>query len=295
MTQERFIQLIDKPELLATISYEELKTLAFAYPYAHNLRYLLALKARQEDHPEAARILQNAAAYSLDRRCLFMLVEAKQLTPQRVALMAKEEVLELKPIETVQRELDALLPLPREEKQKIAQPEAEFISPLPPDVPEQPEEPPRLEWNEPAVDPLPEAPQLPDISGQTDVAPPFTPAISAPVSDSLPLAPQQTQTIHQPFIQWMSQFHPPALEGKPKATPLERVRAAEKDPVKGGIAQVLAEKSVSENKDVISETLARLLARQGHRDKAIVMYERLGLSFPEKSAYFAAEIEKLKK
>ena len=61
------------------------------------------------------------------------------------------------------------------------------------------------------------------------------------------------------------------------------------------VAQELAERSVAENKDVISETLARLLAKQGYRDKAIAMYERLGLAFPEKSSFFAAEIDKLKK
>ena len=57
----------------------------------------------------------------------------------------------------------------------------------------------------------------------------------------------------------------------------------------------LATKSVEENHSVASETLAILLARQGHTDKAIEMYERLRLLFPEKSAYFAARIENLKK
>ena len=62
-----------------------------------------------------------------------------------------------------------------------------------------------------------------------------------------------------------------------------------------GIAQQLAERSVAENQDVISETLAKLYAKQGYRDKSAQMYARLALLFPEKSAYFAAEIDKLKK
>ena len=64
MTQDRFIKLLDNPDLLATISYEELKTLALTYPFAHNLRYLLAIKAGQEDHPDFSRNLTAASAYS---------------------------------------------------------------------------------------------------------------------------------------------------------------------------------------------------------------------------------------
>jgi hypothetical protein len=52
--------------------------------------------------------------------------------------------------------------------------------------------------------------------------------------------------------------------------------------------------SLVENREIISASLAALLARQGHRDKAIEMYGRLSLIFPEKSTYFAAQIEKLK-
>ncbi|MDO8969170.1 MAG: hypothetical protein Q7U74_00690, partial [Saprospiraceae bacterium] len=111
MTQERFFQLTNDPELLRRITYEELKTLALAYPYAHNLRSLLALKARQIDHPEATRDLATAAAYSLDRTRLFLLVAPQMIVPQQV--LAHEEVLELKPIETVKRELEALAPVAR--------------------------------------------------------------------------------------------------------------------------------------------------------------------------------------
>lgn len=45
---------------------------------------------------------------------------------------------------------------------------------------------------------------------------------------------------------------------------------------------------------VITETLAELLANQGQIDKAISMYQRLTLIFPDKSSFFAAKIKKLK-
>lgn len=56
------------------------------------------------------------------------------------------------------------------------------------------------------------------------------------------------------------------------------------------IMHELAAKSIIESDDIISETLADILAWQGNKTKAISMYEKLGLHFPEKSDYFAAKI-----
>ena len=46
--------------------------------------------------------------------------------------------------------------------------------------------------------------------------------------------------------------------------------------------------------DYCTETLAQIYADQGYPDQAKQIYSRLSLRFPEKSAYFAALIEKLK-
>ncbi|MEZ4953687.1 MAG: hypothetical protein R2825_08930 [Saprospiraceae bacterium] len=61
------------------------------------------------------------------------------------------------------------------------------------------------------------------------------------------------------------------------------------------VAKKVAASSLSEDNSIATETLAGILERQGHFDKAIKMYEKLSLQFPEKSSTFAAKIEKLRK
>lgn len=51
--------------------------------------------------------------------------------------------------------------------------------------------------------------------------------------------------------------------------------------------------SNKEDKELISETLAKIHAKQGNIKKATEMYEKLKLIFPEKSTYFADQIKKL--
>ncbi len=284
LTQERFIKLIDNPDLLATITLEELKTLAFAYPYAHNLRYMLAIKASQTDHVDAARFLQAAAAYSLDRKQLFMLVVPPKLTPVPISIADAESVLELKPIETVQKELEALSPLVR----KVATSTINNVISLP----------------ETRFDEIPNPPTE-RVAPITTTAPTPTPdpvietlVFTPPVPVSPIIVPQQVAE-KQSFEAWFGQFQPPSLAlVRPVPPPMKKIKPQpqhKKETILTGVAQVLAEKSVIENQSVISETLARLLVQQGYKEKAINMYQRLSLAFPEKSAYFAAEIDKLKK
>jgi pentatricopeptide repeat protein len=52
--------------------------------------------------------------------------------------------------------------------------------------------------------------------------------------------------------------------------------------------------SITENGNLVSETLAKVLVQQGQYEKAEEMYRRLMLVFPEKSDYFAQQILNIK-
>ncbi|MFV0592606.1 MAG: tetratricopeptide repeat protein [Draconibacterium sp.] len=52
-------------------------------------------------------------------------------------------------------------------------------------------------------------------------------------------------------------------------------------------------KSVSENDELITETLANIFFQQKNYDKAIDAFEKLSLKYPEKSIYFASRIKEI--
>ncbi len=102
------------------------------------------------------------------------------------------------------------------------------------------------------------------------------------------------------FTSWIAQFQPPNIQNQlsdiMESKHLEDLKKSKKKR-KAGQKDVsnIAEQSITRHPDVISETLAKLLAQQGEKEQAAEIYERLMLVFPEKSAYFANRIEQLKK
>jgi hypothetical protein len=74
-----------------------------------------------------------------------------------------------------------------------------------------------------------------------------------------------------------------------KSSPtLERMTLTETQPVRD-----LSETGAEEKGSFITETLAKIYINQGYYSRAINIYEKLSLQYPEKSAYFAGRIEKI--
>jgi len=106
------------------------------------------------------------------------------------------------------------------------------------------------------------------------------------------------------FPSWVQQFQPnhvklqlgelmeaKKLEDKKK----DRKNKKNGQAQKGAYVEQVIQRSIMENPDLASETLAELLVAQMQYEKAISVYERLILKFPEKSSFFAEKISNLKK
>lgn len=93
---------------------------------------------------------------------------------------------------------------------------------------------------------------------------------------------EEKQYVRKPQDDIVEKF----IQAEPRITPQ---KAAFYNPVN------MARKSVNEDSDMVTETLARIYEKQGNIAKAIRAYQKLSLKYPEKSLYFASLIENLKK
>lgn len=361
MNAENFREYLNDPSLLYQVPYEELKSLALEYPYNAHLRWLLLQKGRMEHRPDARKLLEKAAVYSIDRRALYHFIQTQYEKSETPFFVFNEDFLELKDLAALREELPApvedvaiVRPIVAEPVSVFREPPVvskteeidedlafdftsgsvlmtpvEAIVPVTPITPEVEE---ALAFDGPSIiepEPVESPAEAPSETGVDEIVWDLTPATEAAPEEPLVhriatdaavissiveyratlaaveaileraahAAPTAAPLPKATFRSWARPTPAaPALVQPESPAPQQPTVPLEKKPKKPtDVVAEIARLSVTENAALASETLADLLADQQLYDKAAKMYERLIMKFPEKSAYFAAKIEKLKK
>lgn len=312
MNADTFAPYLKQLSLLYQLPYEELKSLCMQYPYFQNLHLLLLLKSKLEQHHDYPQNLARAAAYSVDRAQLYRSLNQLEVVVQADNFQLQEDYLELQDIGDWQAQLESLelLALQEEALSDTEQlPEISF---------------------EPSNEPIPAKstavipPALPEVTAgrqsipdlrqivancaavamciqQTQprlLRPVNRPVIRSTTSSSTAADKVPKPTPKQSFSTWVEQFQPAHV--KPHLGALMEARQRKKkqsEPtqIDSENLHIFAARSIQENPDTVSETLAKILEDQHKYEEAIKVYKRLSLIFPEKNTLFAEKVKNLKK
>ncbi|PIP54680.1 MAG: hypothetical protein COX07_03980 [Bacteroidetes bacterium CG23_combo_of_CG06-09_8_20_14_all_32_9] len=151
------------------------------------------------------------------------------------------------------------------------------------------------------------------IAEQTSETPIFTPPAydisilhkKEPVIENMPVeseTAENTRNFSMSFEQWIDLISKSSKKvEKPKTQPNLIESFIKSEPklsyrnVSNTDDAIEQNKIISHNEiDLVSEPLADIYAKQGLTDKAIIMFEKLSLKYPEKNVYFANRILELK-
>jgi hypothetical protein len=280
MKPQEFQQYLEQPGLLYELPLTSLQQLAMEYPYSPNLRLLLLLKTHLEGHPDEADYLNRCAAASFDRAFIYDLLQDMEAQPAAED-QEETEVLELRTLDEIALEDAVLLaeetsPTPETtlSYQNLFPLEEDFVEstelPLVPEAAPVPSSPTSLynSWVENATAFLGALPKR-DTGLKTGHRPdPVTKFHRATLSSKLPSLRERLKVIRR-------------FQANKIADEQEEVRK-------------IARRSLVAQEAVASETLARLLVRQGQYQNAIKMYQHLALLYPKKKTTFADLIKDLK-
>jgi len=279
MNADNFSSFLADPSRLYQLNYYELKSLVLQYPYCANLHQLLLEKSILEDHPDTPKNLVRASVTGIDRLALrkrVMQLRTKFHPLDTLNLEGQDEVLELRELSSLPA-TEAADVLPKQNASGATRSAGSSESPPPPS----------------ALEPD-EAPHTHKPAEARDAKP-------------HPKAKKESRSKPQPnpkssFTSWVKQFQPAhikvqlgeIMESEKRSSPQS---ARRKYLNRKDVQQVekIAQRSITPSEETVSETLAVLLEKQGQPEEAIAMYEKLRLKFPEKSGFFAAKIDAIKR
>jgi hypothetical protein len=278
MNRQQFIEYIKSPEKLNAASVIQLEKLIQEYPYCQTADVLFTINLYKENHFKFNDQLKLVSAYACDRKLLKGLINTIRTLDQSDATASKTPSDYLsKPREHASTELsntnlDSLVNLLKDEVQIIKSRPSKKIS--------------TAEHN-----------KLNKLADQLEV-------LLSDLDDPKPIEPKTQQSALTILSEYnMDHLEDLVVDDKNQLPENDLIdKFLENEPqidneVKSTFFDPLdnARKSLIDNESVVSETLAEIYYKQGNLSKAIKIYKKLSLFNPEKSTFFAAQIEKIRK
>jgi tetratricopeptide (TPR) repeat protein len=303
-----FIQLLQHPQLATKEQENDLRAMVHTYPYFQSAQILLAKNLHNQNSYLYEKQLKTAALYAGSRKLLYQFILQPEIKKQELvsALDAKsatnkvtevsiEELQELahKHIFNEKELLPASVP---QTAITLIETPPEEITLIPESITIESttnEQPVVINANEPhSFDEW-----LNLISGKyiIDVADPFNADEELAADTRVIQAEKQTEketttTLVEDLVNKNKAFDSDSIIEKfiKESPSISRPKAEFFNPAN------MAKISIEEDDDLATETLAKIYTKQGNYKKAIRIYEKLCLKFPDKMPYFVALIQKIK-
>lgn len=257
MQKEEFNKLVDDLNLLLDADAKVLHHITQQFPFFPAAHLLYAKKMQADANPVLQTVVTQAAIHVVDREKLFQIIERTPLAHINNQVSTENEY-----AENILKETPSAEQIPQEEKPvfEAAPYENEMLSVLS---------------------------KMDEVKIQLQ-----------PVSDGL-----DDSEEFQTFTGWLTTisgiYNVKTVEPKEQNAPVIVSAEAKTEEKENNFseddARKLAARSIEMGDNVITETFALVLAIQGKTQKAIDVYGKLILKYPEKMPYFAAKIEELRK
>ncbi|WP_286747685.1 hypothetical protein [Roseivirga sp. UBA1976] len=270
MDRERFNTLLKDPSKVTNADIKALNEYRKKYPYFQSLYVVVAKALRDRQHPKTEAFIKKAAIYSANRAHLKEIIEGDYTFKE------KEVVEQGTAAQTMHAAPSASTPA-KAESHSTGKEQKAAPAPVPETTKKQPSPVVAPETIERDIKEIEEAKRRIEalLSGR-------------PIDEengATEKTPKQSKSKRKNQIELIEKF----IQNEPQ---IDRQKLADSEGANG--LEDLASKSIRHNEDFETETLAKLMVKQGKRKRAIDIYEKLRLKFPEKSTYFATQIEKLK-
>ena len=256
ITREHLIQFIGKPGLLKEQTIGDLKEIIDEFPYFQSAHLLYTYNLQKQANYRYDGYLKICSIYATDRTVLYQLLQPKSSSSETLAQTSRVERISAAPYALF--ELSEEKQITNAEFPQLSPSEQSEVETIDFDL---------LSFDQPAS------------HNQ------FDEAAATPKNTDSVSQPDPNESNAEEKIDLIEQF----IKENPTIQPRNEISPEPKD------HSETKYDSENENDEFITETLSRIYLKQGHYQKAIDSFKRLSLRFPEKSVYFAQQIEEIKK